>query len=626
MEIKINHRLFLVAVFFMGIAGQWLIFKTDHGIVLAKGSESPVNYFNAIDYGINPITPKQTEISGELPIDQGPGMLKLVEAVNKKGGNVVIIFPPGDYYWLGEPLENKGARPSHNEVFKAHATFKNLDSITIDASDACFFFTDVDLALFRFQHCSHVTLKNFSLDYLRCASSVADIITRTNEYIDLRFWQEFPVTGNLPVRQLNLYDPKIQAVVHGESIGHRYGGMDITEKIAEQTLRVRFEDKQNNFPDSGVVAVKHRMYSADGLRFEYCDEILCENVTIYSCSGMGFHADASNNIVLRQCAVEPPEGSTRLLSSNADASHFSHVSGTVILEDCRFINSGDDGNNTLAQYIKISRIIDPVTIIASRHDADYLFPFPFKPGQILEFVHQDELTPVCRIKVAQIEFLEDVREYRIELTKQLSQKINPHDYRFCIVDYIPRYIARRVLCKNIRGRGLLCSGRDVLIEDCHFECLSNGGILCNADTDSWGQAATLHNVIIRRNRFINNNHGYGPCFGEITIGSITPGFKTGSPQGNRNILIEDNEIENTGQAWLALMGASHIKVRNNRIENCMMSPLDRFSRWGYGSILLDRVRDITLFNNSLKWARGGDKKFEIVHLIDTSENEIKMKD
>ena len=623
-----SRRFFLISVFFLGIAGTFgklPISKTGHGVLLTQGTGPSENYFNAADYGITPITPTQTNALVDLPADQGPAMLRLVDAVNKAGGNAVIIFPPGDYYWLGDPLENKGPRPSHDEVFRAHAAFKNLNSITIDTPGVRFFFMDVDLALFRFQHCNYVTLKNFSLDYFRSPSSVADIIARTNEYIDLRFWDEFPVTGNLPVRQLNLYDPKTRAVVHGETIGHRYGGMDATEKIAEQTLRVHFDDKQNNFPDSGVVAVKHRMYSADGIRFEYCDEILCENITIHSCSGMGFHADASKNITLRKCAVEPPEDSTRLLSSNADASHFSHVSGTVTLEDCRFISSGDDGNNTLAQYINISRIIDPATMIASRHDADYLYPFPFKAGQILEFVHQDELAPICRIKVAQIEFIENMREYRIKLAERLPKEINARDYRFCIVDYIPRYIARRVTCKNIRGRGLLCSGRDVLIEDCRFEQLSNGGILCAADTDSWGQAATLHDVIIRRNKFINNNHGYGPCFGEILIGSIVPGFKTGSPEGNRNILIEENQIKNTGQAWLALMGASHIQVRNNKIKNCMMSPLDRLSRWGYGSILLDRVRDITFFNNSLKWTRGGDDKFEIMHLIDTPANEIKVK-
>lgn len=56
-------------------------------------------------------------------------MLKLVEAVNARGGSVTIVFGPGDYHWLGEPLENKGASPDNgDDTFKSHATFKNLDS------------------------------------------------------------------------------------------------------------------------------------------------------------------------------------------------------------------------------------------------------------------------------------------------------------------------------------------------------------------------------------------------------------------------------------------------------------------------------------------------------------------
>jgi hypothetical protein len=487
---------------------------------------------------------------------------------------------------------------------------------------------DVDLGFFRFQHCKYVVLKGFSVDYFRSASSTANIVGRTNEYIDLKFYPEFPVDGNIPVIAIDMYDPKTHSVSTVKEYGeyaHRHGGMSKTKKIAEQTLRVFFDDKKNYFPDRGLVGIKHRMYSADAFRFEYCDEILCDNVTVYSCTGMGFHADASNNITLHKCSVELPNGSTRLISSNADASHFSHASGTVKLEDCRFISSGDDGNNTLAQYINIEKVESPDTIIASRHDANYLYPFPLQEGQTLEFVDKRELVPLCTPKVKEVEFLNSTKQYRIKLSKNLPDKVAAGSHVFCIVDMIPKYIARRVVCKNIRGRGLLAQCRGVLVENCHFENLSNGGLLFTADTNSWGQAATLRDVIIRNNTFKNDNHGYGPCFGEITIGSIIPGFTAGAPESAGNILIENNKIYNTGQAWLALMGASNVEVYNNTIRNCMLSPLDRLHRWGYSAIMLERVRKINLYKNRLYWSRGSDPKFTPIFTIDTPKTEITHK-
>ncbi len=587
--------------------------------------------FLAKDYGVKSTTPAETRAAqkkGVMPADQGPAMLKLVEAVNSYGGKARIVFEPGDIHWYGEELKKKSSSPSHNEVFRSHATFKNLDGITIEAPHVHFFFMDVDLGMFRFQHCKNVVLKGFSVDYFRCASSTARIVGRTNEYIDLKFLPEFPVDGNIPVIAIDVYDSKTHGVATVKQYGeyaHRHGGMSKTKKIADQTLRVFFNDKKNYFPDRGLVGVKHRMYSADAFRFEYCNEILCEYVTINSCTGMGFHADASHNITLRKCSVEPPNGSKRLISSNADASHFSHASGTVKLEDCRFISSGDDGNNTLAQYINIEKIEDRDTIIASRHDANYLYPFPLKEGQTLEFVDKKELVPLCTPKIDKVEFLTSSKQYRIKLSKKLPGKIAIGTHVFCIVDMIPKYIARRVVCKNIRGRGLLSQCRGVLVENCHFENLSNGGLLFTADTNSWGQAATLHDVIIRNNTFKNDNHGYGPCFGEITIGSIIPGFTAGAPESAGNILIENNKIFNTGQAWLALMGASNVEVCNNTIRNCMMSPLDRLHRWGYGAVMLERVRKINFYKNRLFWTRGGDPKFTQIFTIDTPKTEITHK-
>ncbi len=79
-------------------------------------------------------------------------------------------------------------------------------------------------------------------------------------------------------------------------------------------------------------------------------DIALNSIRLYYTAAMGIVGQTSENISLNGIIAEPRKGSGRLLSVNADATHFINCRGSVSLTNCKFVQMMDDASNVHGIY------------------------------------------------------------------------------------------------------------------------------------------------------------------------------------------------------------------------------------------------------------------------------------
>ena len=107
----------------------------------------------------------------------------------------------------------------------------------------------------------------------------------------------------------------------------------------------------SNLPSWGVYLIRSQGLSIEG-------------VSLLSVSGMGYRCDfcASNagapSVTIRRSSIGLAPGTQRPMSITADAVHFMHTSGKIVLEDSSFEAQGDDGFNVHGNFVVVGRRVN----------------------------------------------------------------------------------------------------------------------------------------------------------------------------------------------------------------------------------------------------------------------------
>ena len=99
---------------------------------------------------------------------------------------------------------------------------------------------------------------------------------------------------------------------------------------------MRFHEKLKYYPPVGTIlnskGPKGENRYAPAIHVKSSSDILFENVVIHHALGMGFLMERSENAMLLKCDVRLKEGSLRVVSAIADATHFCNCKGEIIEE------------------------------------------------------------------------------------------------------------------------------------------------------------------------------------------------------------------------------------------------------------------------------------------------------
>ena len=528
----------------------WLL-AAGLGLSLRVGGE-PVNTSG-------PAAVVNVTAHGAVPNDGKDDTRAVAAAVEqcRKTPGAVLTFPAGRYDFFADTPGT--ARPRRMAVH-----FGNLEGLVLDGQGSTLVLHGT-LGALAFVNCRGVVVRNLTLDWDRPPFSTGTVVAAERTSFDVAVFPEFPVQGGEPVKAFMDYDPATSWP--RKRCLDAYDAVTRTELVRPQVLRVHLA-RPMAAQVGTLMVLRHEVYGSNALNFRDCTDVRVEDVTIHTAPGMGLHASGTRDIALTRLRVIPPEGSRRILSTTADATHFNACLGTIQIRDCVFQGMGDDAVNVHGMFHTVTQVASTDTVVTEVRNK---WLFPPLPGQRMEFTDPVTLLPYATGVVRSVTTDAAAGTHRIQFTGPLPETLRPGQ-PLGNVDWAP--VLRISGCQVVgnRARGFLVQTRDAVIEKNLFRGCQASGINVTTDFDYWTESIGTRKIVIRDNTFEDLNNGADWHAGAISVFADAKGRKPGAPGVHRDIVIEGNAVRNTDGAGAFVGSADVVVVRGNTFLHCCRDP------------------------------------------------------
>ena len=435
------------------------------------------------------------------------------------------------------------------------------------------------VAPFQFDNSDRITIKDLVIDWDIPFTFLAEVLAVNKQ----EAWRDVkPVSGHqwtltkdgellfpgvdgfnyLYLGSTLAFEPGSKRVVHGAH--DRTSIPDRVEKRPGGILRIH-EELKHYPPVGSLLASKgdrasHRY--APAIQVKNSKDITFDGVTIHHALGMGFLFERSENIQILNSGVHLRDGSSRVISSTADATHFANCKGEVLIENSRFENMLDDGTNVHGTYVVVDEVLNDRTVrVELKHFEQLGFEFAGE-GDEIWFIHQPS---VQRQTVNTVSAAKTVNERFIELSfdSELPRQTAAGD----ILEnktWNPAFTLRGSTIQNHRARNIVVKTPEkVLIENNKLSSMMSS-ILFRGESFFWFESGVVEDVLIR-----NNSFEYCAYSGaEHAVMYITPRLGKMFNQNelyDRNIRFENNTIKTFDNRIIWADRVDGLVIKNNTI-------------------------------------------------------------
>ena len=492
-----------------------------------------------------------------------------------------ISFEPGTYHFYPDHAAGKyHAITNHSNLYRYFAfPLTGYESVEIDGNGAEFIFHGV-ITPFLIERSRNITIKNLHIDweypfYLQAEITGKNETTKEVDIkIDTTISKPLYREGRLRIQgpgwqfdylgQNITFDPATRAVAFLAETARLPVDDLHAEKIDELNYRIKW-DRSATLPEPGhIVTFRGAMSEnrlAPAIHISDSHNVTLQDITIYHCPGMGVIGEKSADITLERVRVLPREGSGRIVSSMADATHFCNCAGKLTVRECLFMNMLDDGINVHGTYTSVEEIRNRSEIIASlNHFQQSDFRFAGR-ADTLRIVDAETMLPKDTCVVKEVVKINEYL-FRIITESPLSEEVEPNDGIENITWYPTEFIFSGNTIRNNRARGILLSvPSKCLIENNTLSVMKNA-ILFEGDLLHWFESGAVRDVVIRNNRFEECSYGGG----NFPLLSINPQMKTFRPNEyyEQNILFTNNTVASSFSNLIQGHGVHGLTVRGNK--------------------------------------------------------------
>jgi hypothetical protein len=543
---------------------------------------------------------------------------------------------------------NKAGRPAHivlnldkNATYRIRRpiVLKQLSDIEIHGNGAQLINT-ARASTLQISDASHVTIRDLTIDYDPLPftqGTIASFDRAAREIIvnvDPGYPDDAALLATITDGFFKVMDRRTRALKPG---ARDFLSPSRVERVKDGVIKVHLQWGANDrFPSQlpiaagDVVAITNLTSGAIGVTG--CAATAFTDLKLLASPGMGIVENGgAGGTRLQKVSIVPgprPKGATadRLVSTNADGSHFATVEHGPAIEDCTFANTSDDAVNVHGFYYYVIQKAGPGHYLLSPKWDQGLMS-----GDEIETYEHGTFRSLGRTRITQLTKRKapELKGKIAPLWKDKSPTTQPdlvydvvlqHDLPLKTGDGVTSLsrigagTAIRRCSFHACGRVLVKSPNSV-VEACQFTWSNGIALQAGSDIGFWSESGFAENLTLRNNHFTRSITGANEMtwgsdtLGAITIGISLPAGVNGFPNSfqNRNVTIEGNRIDDSYIYAIFVSNADGVRIINNAIGQTFIrgSAFDAGGRYGVhpdSAILIGRSRNAQIRGNTV--ARG----------------------
>jgi len=482
---------------------------------------------------------------------------------------------------------------------EAPLTFAGIADLEIDARGVILVFPEPRKGGLVFENCRRVKLRGPTLRFEPLPFTQGRITAIAED----GSWYELAVDGGYLELDNAEYFPErpTSYVMDPATRCWKAGLVDLSPSRVERigSRRFRLHWPRPSGPDVYPVSTGDLMAFRGRLRrhaisIRNCSELQIEEVTINSAPFAGIvESGGDGGNVYRRITVKPgpkPAGATAepLFSTVADAFHSANVRKGPRIEECHFEAMPDDAIAIHGSYYLVVAAGEG-TLRLARAPRD-----AFRSGDVLRLFDRLNV-PVGEVRLIEADSDQDFqlkgkteRSTIGDITAGPYARIRFEPPRKADFDWMlsnvsalgSGYVVRNNVIRNHRARGMLLKAEDGLVEGNLVDGSTIGGIVITPEF-WWAEACYSRNVVVRNN-VVRKVAYYSHDNGAIMLAAWDRDRRRAIPsRGHRNILIENNTVEDINGVNLMVTSARDVVVRNNRfVRPHHRPPYNWPNNWG----------------------------------------------
>lgn len=564
--------------------------------------------YNLADYGLKPDTKENAS----------PLFAKALQEIASAGNtdSIVIVLPEGRYDFYPEGATEREYFISNHDQDNPKSVglaFENMKHVVFDGqgSELVFHGRMLPVSLIHSENC---TLKNFSIDFENPHISQVKILENDTVAGMITYevapWVEYEIRDSAFVSKGEGWEHISGTGIAFEGDTKRlvYTTSDIavgTRKVTEiapRTIKAPWANKK--LIPGTVVVMRGYGRPTPGVFLSNDTNTKLENIRVHYAEGMGLLAQMSENITLNGFSVcLRGKDDPRYFTTQADATHFSGCKGKIVSVGGMYEGMMDDAINIHGTYLKVQKREDDKTLIGEyMHPQAYGFDWGFV-GDTVQFIDAKTMEIIGqpnRITAIQAVDKPDnkgAKQFRISFEQALDPAIvESGSFGIENLTWTPEvYFADNVI-RNNRARGSLFSTpKQTIVENNVFDHTSGTAILLCGDCNGWFETGACHDVVIRKNKFINSlTNMFQFTNAIISIYPEIPDLKSQQKYFHSGIVIEDNEFDTFDVPIVYAKSVDGLVFRNNMVRQNHDYPA---FHWNKHRFFFQRVIHADIENN-----------------------------
>lgn len=541
-----------------------------------------------------------------------------------------LSFPKGVYHFYPTFAPDKYCAITNNDNGLKRSAFLIIDyhNFEIDGNGSEFIFHG-KMVPFIIEESSQITIKNLSINW-NLPFTLEGLVVENNEKdktfnikvtspykvkhgrlhlsleresspYDAKFGERFAIgeKNDIEIGQNIIWDPKTMAPYYGTS---QYAAQDrdiMAEELKPGLIRLKVKAKM--VPPVGSIFVSEGEHLSNRLcpafRVFKCKDLLFNNINVHHAGAMGLIAERSENITLDKFNVVLKEGSGRMITTTADATHFCNIKGKVIIKNCIFENMLDDATNVHGTYVRVNKILDDYTLAVETyhpHQNGYLFA---EAGDLVKIVDQNTLDAKTTNIV--VKNTEQINEKITILTFSESIKgmVNLFD-GIQNVSWEASALIENNIVRNNRARSFLIStSKEVIVRNNSFSSQMSA-LRITGDLNLWNESGPCENLLIENNTFADCLYANDNGHYIIMIDPEYSNKKSITSKFSKNITIRNNSFKSFKTNILYSLSVDGLLFENNNI----IQSFDKYPAFKsiHPTLMIENSNNVLIKNNKFK--------------------------